>query len=359
VKGKGMETARENPVSYHGCKPFDKLTGLFLPSASKPTFPQIFGRHISKMGESDPSLVVVTPAMPAGSCLDDFMTRFPERCLDVGIAEGHAVTFSGGIAYGKRMKVVCSIYATFFQRAFDNLFQDVCLQELPVIFAVDRAGISGPDGSTHHGIYDISFLNAMPNMIICQPRNGHVLKELMESAFSWNRPTAIRYPNMATDEPIIPIELRTPGTAEVLAQGKEIVIIALGHMCYTALDVKELLSQKGIHATVVDPVFIKPLDTDLFCHLLLSHKYVVTIEEHALSGGFGMIFNHFIVQNQFNQIQVMNFGIPDSFLEQGSHKELIHAIRLNAEAITFQILQEFTALKPTPSLASSLDLFQK
>lgn len=165
VKGKGMDTATENPISYHGCKPFDKVTGLFLPSASKPTFPQIFGRHISKMAENDPTLVTVTPAMPAGSCLDDFMTRFPERCLDVGIAEGHAVTFCGGIAYGKKMKVVCSIYATFFQRAFDNLFQDVCLQELPVIFAVDRGGISGPDGSTHHGIYDIAFLKDRKSVV--------------------------------------------------------------------------------------------------------------------------------------------------------------------------------------------------
>lgn len=353
VKGKGMETATENPISYHGCKPFDKVTGLFLPSPSKPTFPQIFGRHILTMAENDPSLVAVTPAMPAGSCLDAFMERFPERCLDVGIAEGHAVTFCGGIAYGKKMKVVCSIYATFFQRAFDNLFQDVCLQELPVVFAVDRGGISGPDGSTHHGIYDISFLNAMPNMVICQPRNGHLLKELMESAFSWNRPTAIRYPNMATEEPSAPLQRRALGSAEVLAQGKELVIIALGHMCNLAFQVRDLLKKEGIEATVIDPVFVKPLDSDLFCHLLLSHKYVVTLEEHALSGGFGMIFNNFILQNKFNSVQVLNFGIPDTFLEQGSHKELLQEIGLTPEMITSQILQEFATLKPNSLIASS------
>ncbi len=353
VKGKGMDTATENPISYHGCKPFDKVTGLFLPSSSKPTFPQIFGRHISKMAENDPSLVAVTPAMPAGSCLDGFMARFPERCLDVGIAEGHAVTFCGGIAYGKKMKVVCSIYATFFQRAFDNLFQDVCLQELPVIFAVDRGGISGPDGSTHHGIYDIAFLNAMPNMVICQPRNGHVLKELMESAFSWNRPTAIRYPNMTTEEPSEPIQQRSLGAAEILSQGKEIVIVALGHMCHTAMSVKEILKKEGIEATVIDPVFVKPLDSDLFCNVLLSHGYVVTIEEHALSGGMGMIFNNFILQNKFNHIQVMNFGIPDTFLEQGSHKELLHEIGLTPEIIASQILKEFAILKTDTLLASS------
>lgn len=353
VKGKGMDTATENPIPYHGCKPFDKVTGRFLSSPSKPTFPQIFGRHILKMAENDPSLVAVTPAMPAGSCLDDFMERFPERCIDVGIAEGHAVTYCGGIAYGKKMKVVCSIYATFFQRAFDNLFQDVCLQELPVVFAVDRGGISGPDGSTHHGIYDIAFLNAMPNMVICQPRDGHVLKELMESSFSWNRPTAIRYPNMATDETQETIRYRALGSAEVLAQGKEIAIVALGHMCQTAMKVREILQSEGIEATIIDPVFVKPLDSDLFCNVLLTHKWIVTIEEHAQSGGLGMILNNFILQNKFNQIQVMNFGIPDTFLEQGSHKELLEEIGLNPETIASQILKEFATLKSDSLMVST------
>jgi 1-deoxy-D-xylulose-5-phosphate synthase len=346
VKGKGMDTATLNPISYHGCKPFDKVTGLFLPSPSKPTFPQIFGRHLLKMADNDPSLVAVTPAMPAGSCLDAFMEKFPERCIDVGIAEGHAVTFCGGIAYGKQMKVVCSIYATFFQRAFDNLFQDVCLQGLPVVFAVDRGGISGPDGSTHHGIYDIAFLNAMPNMVICQPRDGHVLKELMESAFQWKRPTAIRYPNMATVESNLPLQTREVGSAEILVQGKQIALIALGHMSEIALKVREILKNHGIEATVIDPVFVKPLDSDLFCSILGSHPYIVTIEEHALSGGFGMIFNNFMVKNKFSQTQVLNFGIPDTFLEQGSHKELLQEIGLTPESIAQQILLEFSSLNP-------------
>ena len=346
-KGKGMETAIQNPTLYHGCKPFDKITGLFLPStASKSTYPQIFGRHLLKMAENDPDLIAITPAMPAGSCLDELMAKFPEKCIDVGIAEGHAVTFSGGIAYGKNKKVVCSIYATFFQRAFDNLFQDVCLQELPVVFAVDRAGISGPDGSTHHGIYDISFLNAMPNMVICQPRDGHVLKELLSSAFSWNRPTAIRYPNMATDEKDAPIEKRELGTAEVLHSGKEIAIIALGHMCQIAIATRAILLTHGIDATIIDPVFVKPLDSDLFYQILLSHKYIVTIEEHALNGGLGMIFNTFILKNKFNHIQVLNFGIPDTFLEYGSHKEILNELGLTPESIALNIFQEFPLLKP-------------
>ncbi|MES2122441.1 MAG: 1-deoxy-D-xylulose-5-phosphate synthase, partial [Chlamydiota bacterium] len=345
VKGKGMESASQNPISFHGCKPFDKVTGKFLPSASKPTFPQIFGKHIVEMAENDPSLLAVTPAMPAGSCLDEFMRKFPQRCLDVGIAEGHAVTYCGGIAYGKKMKVVCSIYATFLQRAFDNLFQDVCLQELPVLFAIDRAGISGPDGSTHHGIYDISFLNAMPNMVICQPRNGHVLKELMESAFSWKRPTAIRYPNMPTEEGTAPIGKRELGQAEVLVRGNEVVIFALGHMCQTALNVREILLAHGIDATVVDPVFVKPLDSELLCDLLSSHRYAVTIEEHSLSSGFGSIFNNFLIRNQFQHLSVLNFGIPDTFVEHGSHGELLGEIGLKPASIADRILHEFSLFK--------------
>jgi 1-deoxy-D-xylulose-5-phosphate synthase len=341
TKGKGMETAINNPTCYHGCKPFDKITGKFHPTSGKTTFPQIFGKHIVKMAENDPSLVAVTPAMPAGSCLEDFMQKFPERCLDVGIAEGHSVTFCGGIAYGKKMKVVCSIYSTFLQRAFDNVFHDVCLQELPVVFAIDRGGISGPDGSTHHGIYDISFLNAMPNMVICQPRDGHVLKELLESAFNWHRPVAIRYPNMGADERDGPVLKRELGTAEILTEGKEIVLIALGHMCQIALQVKDLLKKEGIDATVIDPVFVKPLDSDLFYRVLSSHKYAVTMEEHALNGGLATIFNSFIVRNGLMHLSVLNFGIPDTFLEQGSHKEIMSEIGLTPEKICEKILSEF------------------
>jgi 1-deoxy-D-xylulose-5-phosphate synthase len=351
VKGKGMQTAAQNPISYHGCKPFDKVTGEFFPAKNQPTFPKIFGSHLLKMAENDPSVVAVTPAMPAGSCLDAFMAKFPERCLDVGIAEGHAVTYCGGIAYGKKMKVICSIYSTFFQRAFDNLFQDVCLQQLPVVFAVDRGGISGPDGSTHHGIYDIAFLNAMPNMVICQPRNGHLLKELMESAFSWQRPTAIRYPNAATEAPDQPLQYKELGQGEVLRKGSDIVLFALGHTCQTALQVADLLKLHEIEATVVDPIFVKPLDTELLCNMLSTHSCAVTIEEHALSGGFASIFNNFLIRNQFQHLRVLNFGIPDMFLEHGSNQDLLHEIGLNPEKIAAQILAQFSS--PLTSSVSS------
>lgn len=342
VKGKGMGIAIANPTPYHGVKPFDLCSGKFLPSpSSKPTFPKIFGHHILKMADSDPNIICITPAMLAGSCLDAFRERYPDRCLDVGIAEGHAVTFAGGLAYGRKKKVVVCIYATFLQRAFDNLFQDVCMQQLPVVFALDRSFISGPDGSTHHGIYDISFLNAMPNMIIAQPRDGHVLKELLESSFDWGKPAAIRYPNLETEEPDLPLQRRIPGKAQVLIQGKDLLLIALGHTCQTALQVRELLLPKGISATVVDPVFIKPLDVDLLTGLLSTHRYVVTIEEHALNGGMGMICNNFFVQNSMQEAEVLNIGVPDMWVQFGSNKELMKELGLDAESIAQRILQEF------------------
>jgi 1-deoxy-D-xylulose-5-phosphate synthase len=337
VKGKGMESASQNPVQWHGCKPFDKVTGKMAPSAAS-TFPKIFGAHLLKMAENDPSLVCITPAMPLGSCLDPFMEKFPERCLDVGIAEGHAVTFAGGIAYGKKMKVVCSIYATFLQRALDNLFQDVCLQELPVIFALDRSGLSAADGSTHHGIYDIGFLNAMPNMIICQPRSGQLLKELLESAFSWGRPCAIRYPNLATEEGALPLQKRELGIAETLRSGETIAILALGHMCTLAQEVCALLAQEGYRPTLIDPIFVKPLDADLFYDILMTHKIVATIEEHAVNAGFGAIFNTFAIRNGFQRAQIFNFGIPEMYVEQGGQQELLLEVGLDAKTIAAKLL---------------------
>jgi 1-deoxy-D-xylulose-5-phosphate synthase len=346
-KGKGLDEAIKNPVSYHGARPFSRDTGKFLPNpTTKPTFPKIFGAHILKMAEKDPSMVVITPAMSAGSCLDEVMKKFPERCLDVGIAESHAVTFSGGIAYGGKMKVVTSVYATFLQRAFDNVFHDICLQELPVVFAIDRAGISGPDGSTHHGIYDISFLNAMPNMVITQPRNGQVLKELLESAFSWKRPTAIRYPNLATEDQEEPLQERELGKGEILVEGKELLLIALGHMNTVALKAHALLKEQGIEATVWDPIFVKPLDTDLLCHLLLTHQKIVTIEEHSVVAGMGSIMNNFLMRHGFSNIQVLNLGIPETFLEHGSHQDLLNEIGLTPEKIVKQLMTHFDLRSP-------------
>jgi 1-deoxy-D-xylulose-5-phosphate synthase len=345
-KGQGMEEAIKNPVSYHGAKPFNPDTGKFLPTpAAKPTFPKIFGSHLLKMAESDPSVVMVTPAMSAGSCLDDFMKKFPDRSHDVGIAESHAVTYAGGLAYGRKMKVFASIYATFLQRAFDNLFHDVCLQELPVIFAIDRAGISGPDGATHHGIYDISFMNAMPNMVITQPRDGHLLRELMESAPSWGRPTAIRYPNMSTDDDESPLTYREIGKAEILKEGEDLLIISLGHMNQTALKVRDNLLQEGCNPTVLDPIFVKPLDAEMLCRLLMTHKKIATIEEHSVISGLGSIINHFLLTQGYSDVQVLNLGIPEAFIDQGSHSDLTKELGLSVPQITQRIISHFSLTK--------------
>lgn len=340
-KGKGMAIAAENPISYHGVKPFDKNSGKFLPNPSpKATFPKIFGDQMLKMADSDNHLMAVTPAMPAGSCLTPFMKKYPDRCLDVGIAEGHCVTFAGGLAKNPEVKVVASVYATFLQRALDNVFHDVCLQELPVVFALDRAGLSGPDGSTHHGIYDIGFLNEMPNMIIAQPRNGQILRELLSSCFEWKRPTAIRYPNLATEDETKNLKVRKLGKGELLQKGNQILLISLGHMAETALETAEILKKDGLNPTVLDPIFLKPLDDELLAELLSTHPFVVTIEEHSIHGGLGSIINSYILRNKYSN-QVYNFAVPDTFVQHGKTQDLLQELELDAKSIARKILAEF------------------
>lgn len=343
-KGQGFKAAESDPITYHGVKPFDPITCEFLPSPSKrATFPKIFGKHLLDMGERDSSIVAITPATSVGACLDPFIDRFPTRAWDVGIAEGHAVTFAGGLAKDRKLKVVLSVYSTFLQRAFDNLFHDVALQDIPVVFAVDRASLAPADGATHQGIYDISFLKAMPNMVICQPRDGHVLKELLESAFSWKKPTAIRYPNMETDEyEEIPLAKRELGKGEILAKGDDLLIIALGHMCHLAMKTRALLKEHGIEATVVDPVFVKPLDEALFGELLLKHSRIVTIEEHSLRGGLGSEINDFVSRSGFSDTSVLNFGIPDAFFHHKNYDALLGDMGMKPEQMVEKIMHHYT-----------------
>lgn len=341
-KGQGMEEAIKNPVTWHGAKPFCPNTCKTLPNpSSKPTFPNVFGEHLLRMAERDADIICVTPAMSAGSCLDPMLEKYPSRCIDVGIAEGHAVTFAGGIAADRSLKVFASVYSTFLQRAFDNVFHDVCLQEIPVVFAIDRAGIAGGDGHTHNGIYDISFLNAMPNMIIAQPRDGLVLKELMESAHSWGHPAAIRYPNLPVMERNEQICQRDAGKGEILNKGRDILLIGLGHMAYVALDICKALQEKGYNPTVLDPIFVKPLDTQLLHKLLITHHKIITLEEHSVVSGLGAIINNFLMTSGYNDVQTLNFGVPETFVAQGKHSELMNEIGLSAEKILSRIEQEF------------------
>ncbi len=339
VKGKGMQNAVNNPTSYHGAKPFDPISGKFYSSKSHRTsFPKVFGKEILLLGKKHPNLVAITPAMPVGSCLDAFMKQYPDRCIDVGIAEGHAVTYAAGIGANKQTKVIACIYSSFIQRAFDNIYHDVCVQKSPVIFAIDRAGLACGDGVTAQGIFDIAFLNAMPGLIITQPRNGHMLKELLQNALDWNSPVAVRYPNLPTEDSSDVSKKRLIGKGDILSEGEEVVIISLGHMSSIALDIKKRLLKNHINAMVIDPVFIKPLDTELLSHACEKAKLIVTIEEHSLNGGLGSIINHFILETDCSQANVLNFGIPDRLISHGSHKDLLKSLCLSPEHISRIIL---------------------
>lgn len=340
TKGKGLSIAAENPTPYHGAKPFDLQTGKFLPRGTKITFPKIFGNQILKMTRKNNKIMTITPAMSAGSCLDALMEEFPDHCIDVGIAEGHAVTFAGGIAYERKLTVFVVIYATFLQRAFDNLFHDVCLQGLPVIFALDRAYMSAGDGSTHHGIYDIGFLQGMPNMVIAQPRNGKLLRELMESAPHYNKPTAIRYPNLSTTDDDAPTQFREVGKGELIHYGKQIILLGLGHMIDRALEVKKILNEDQLDPTIVDPIFVKPLDEELLDFLVKDHTLLVTIEEHAVANGLGSIINNFIMKKRQTHLTVINIGIGERFPPHGKSSDLYKEFGLDALSIAEKIRVE-------------------
>lgn len=347
VKGKGLEVAQENPSKYHGVKahfPQEKDEAKTIRKPAPPTYPQIFGEVLCHLGMTQPKLQVVTPAMSLGSCLEEFKAQFPERFTDVGIAEGHAVTFSAGIAK-MGAPVICSIYSTFLHRAVDNIFHDVCMQRLPVLFAIDRAGLAYHDGRSHHGIYDLSFLRAMPGIVICQPRNRIVFEQLLRSSFRWMAPAAIRYPNSIA-HPLDHISsdtslYREPGNAEILSQGEDLLILALGHCCQNALAIKHQLLSYNVSATVVDPVFVKPLDKELLSVLLMNHTKMVIIEEHSMSGGLGSEVHDFLVAYGLQHLDVLHFAIPDRFFGHGDPAALLGHVGLSHEKIMRKILIHF------------------
>ncbi len=341
TKGKGMPIAMANPTPYHGVKPFNLKTGkLNACLTNKKTFSQIFGESVFNMMSEDDSIIALSPAMIAGSGLINVKKKFPERCIDVGIAEGHCITYAGGLA--KNNKVIVCIYSTFLQRAFDNVFHDICLQELSIIIAIDRAGINGKDGVTHHGIYDIGFLYAMPNMVIAQPRNGFILNKILKEAFNWNCPVAIRYPNKVTSDTQEKRKIFL-GKGQILFEGeKKIIIISLGDMYKTAMQIKDNLQKHNIIPTIIDPIFIKPLDKDLFLYLIKECTYILTIEEHNIYEGFASIFNTFLVENKIKDKIILNCGIKDAFLHHGDETKLKEQIELDADSITNKILKIYS-----------------
>ncbi|MGQ9706038.1 MAG: 1-deoxy-D-xylulose-5-phosphate synthase [bacterium] len=341
VKGKGYIPAEEDATRFHGISAFNPRTGRVNSIEEKPTYTTIFGEAIVRLGEKDGKVVVITAAMPDGTGTIFFQKRFPDRFFDVGISEGHAITFAGGLAT-MGLKPICAIYSTFLQRAYDMIIHDVCLQNLPVIFCIDRAGIVGEDGPTHHGAFDIAYLRAIPNIVISAPKDEAELITLLNTAHKYNGPFAIRYPRgeglgVNIDFDKLPIEV---GKGEILRDGKDIVIMAIGRMVSLSLKASDILSQKGIQAAVVNARFIKPLDEKLLLSLSKNTKFWLTVEEGTLNGGFGSAVLEFLEDNGLlNKIKIERMGLPDSFITHGKVSELLKLVKLTPSDIAQRAMQ--------------------
>ena len=324
-KGKGYPHAEELPMKYHGVTQFDVSTGAFHKAPAKaPSYTSVFGKAMCELAEKDPRIVAVTAAMCEGTGLDEFSKKYPKRFFDVGIAEQHAVNFSAGLAC-EGMRPVAAIYSTFLQRAYDQLVHDVCLMHLPVTLALDRAGIVGADGPTHHGLYDLVYLSALPGMTVMAPKDENELRQMLATALSVNGPAAVRYPRgnglgVPIDPEFKPLEI---GKAEILREGDDIAILALGSMVYPCLEAAARLEALGIHATVINARFMKPLDEDLFCVLAAEKQFLVTAEEGTEAGGFGanvaaMLHGHKVPAS------ILRIAVPDRIIPHGA-PSLLHA----------------------------------
>lgn len=331
-KGKGYEPARKHPSRFHGAEPFDIETGIPKKQKELATYTDVFATVINKLAEKDDRIVAITAAMPDGTGLKRFSIKYPSRFFDVGIAEEHAVTFAAGLAAGG-LKPIVAIYSSFLQRAYDQIIHDVCIQNLPVVFAIDRAGLVGSDGETHQGIFDLSYLSSIPNMHIMAPKNKWELSDMLKFAVDFGGPIAVRYPRgVACDsmkEQRAPIEY---GKAELLKEGKAIALLAVGSMVQTAFLVDELLQKEGIDVTIVNARFVKPIDTDMIDTLSKDHQMIVTMEENVLCGGFG---EHVLsyVQEKHPGVRVLPVALPDSYVEHGNVELLKKEVGIDAETI--------------------------
>ena len=328
-KGKGYKPAEENPCLYHGVGSFDPETGDKLDTSSaKPTYTQVFSDWVCDMAEKDNKLVAITPAMREGSGLVDFSNQYPDRYHDVGIAEQHAVTLAAGMACEK-IKPVVAIYSTFLQRAYDQLVHDVAIQNLPVLFAIDRAGLVGADGPTHAGNLDLSYLRCVPNMLIMTPSDENECRQMLTTGYQHNGPAAVRYPR--GQGPGTEIEKKFKiieiGKADIRRQGKKIALLAFG-----SLLTETLIAAEKLDATVVNMRFVKPLDTETLKSVANSHEIIVTIEENVVAGGAGSGVNEYLLANNL-QKQILNLGLPDNFVEHGSTHELLAECGLDATGI--------------------------
>lgn len=342
-KGRGYEPAMRHPARFHGAAPYEIETGL-PKSNGNPSYTDIFSTVMRKFGDREPDVVAVSAAMVPGTGLKRFGNMFPDRLFDVGIAEEHAVTFAAGLALGG-LRPVVAIYSSFLQRAIDQILHDVCMQNLPVVFAVDRAGLVGSDGETHHGCFDLSYLSMMPNMTVMAPKNKWELSDMMKFAIRQNGPVAIRYPRgeayTGLEEYRAPIEM---GKAEVLEKGKEIAILAVGNMVRTAVQVTENLRKKGYEPTLVNMRFVKPLDTELLDIIKEDHSLIVTMEENVKSGGFGeQVMTYYGSRIHGPAVRIV--AIEDRFVPHGSVEDLMRQQQMDSDSVTERVLQWQTKVK--------------
>ena len=342
-KGKGYEPAEKHPARFHGAEPFEVETGVPKNSKEKANYTDVFATVMNKMAEKDDKLVAITAAMPDGTGLKRFKNRYPDRFFDVGIAEEHAVTFAAGLAAGG-LKPVVAVYSSFLQRAYDQILHDVCIQNLPVIFAIDRAGLVGSDGETHQGIFDLSYLSSIPNMHIMAPKNKWELADMMDFALDFGCPIAIRYPRGVAYDKLK--EQREPivfGKSEWLYKGSKVALLAVGSMVKTALEVREMLREKGIDATVVNARFIKPVDTEIIETLIKEHSLFVTMEENVLSGGYGeKVLSYLTMEHPTKR--VINIALPDTYIEHGNVEILKKETGIDAQSVFERMQREIERL---------------
>lgn len=335
-KGKGYIPAEKHPSSFHGVEPFNIQTGLPLTKKEKPTYTDVFAKGIVKLAKEDEAVAAITAAMPDGTGLKKFMQTYPERFFDVGIAEEHAVTYAAGLA-AAGMKPYVAIYSSFLQRAYDQILHDVCIQDLPVIFMVDRAGLVGADGETHQGIFDLSYLSNIPNMNIFAPKNRYELAAVIEYSRNFNHPLAIRYPRGTAYDGLkefnSPIEY---GKSEIIYKEKDIALLAVGSMVEVAIEIREALKEKGYSVSLVNARFVKPVDEKLLENLNENHRLIVTMEENVLNGGFGERVLR-ITRDMNLKYKVINVAIPNVYVEHGNIEILKSEIGLDKETILNKI----------------------
>ncbi len=337
-KGKGYAPAERDPDRYHGPGPFDRETGAML-SKKKRSFSDAFGDALVQLAEKDERVCAITAAMPGGTGLDEFARRFPQRFYDVGIAEQHAVTFAAGLAAGG-LRPVVAIYSTFLQRAYDQIVHDICLQNLPVILAIDRAGLVGEDGETHQGQFDLSYLSHLPNLAVLAPANERDIHDMLAAATQLDGPCALRYPRGAvwpgTDLPsALPSH---PLGGVILKRGKRVALMALGSMVPVALGAAQLLEEAGQTVTVVNARVVRPLDEPLVLELARRHQHIFTLEENAVHGGFGSLVMACLTEHEVD-CRVKALGLPHRFIEHGKQAELRSACGLSSEAVAESVMR--------------------